>query len=286
MTIKSRKGQFAELYEHICNDEQAKASEIFHTLVVEMARDIHNEMLSSEEGIHEDELDGDMEHDMAHDLDAIHGGHEEGHLEADAEEGLADDMLDDGDSDMSVDGDEMGHDGDVESELHNHEEEDKGVHAEVEELKDEMVDVEAELAKLQAMFAEIQGEEPSEHVAEGVEMSKVSVKMGGEQGGGHFAGTEQNTKSPAANADRVKLGGETIDIGLGADHKGFERQEPTVKPKDLGKFVNTVKSAKGVMVDAGKKKSNYLVNDKGEVGSGKSGMPIDTSKDSTIGSKK
>ena len=40
------------------------------------------------------------------------------------------------------------------------------------------------------------------------------------------------------------------------------------------------------MVDAGKKKSNYLINDKGEVGSGKSGMPIDTSKDSIIGSKK
>ena len=38
MTIKSRKGQFAELYEHICNDEQAKASEIFHTLVVEWPR--------------------------------------------------------------------------------------------------------------------------------------------------------------------------------------------------------------------------------------------------------
>jgi len=119
-------------------------------------------------------------------------------------------------------------------------------------------------------------------------MSKVSVKMGGEQGGGHYAGTEQNTKSNLANADRVKLGGEPIEMGKGPDHKGFERQQPTVKATDMhkGKMVNTVKSSKEVLKKDGKEKSHYLVNDKGEVGSGKSGMPMDASKDSTIGSKK
>jgi len=275
MTIKSRKEKFAELYEHICNEEQDKANEIFHSLVVEMARDIHNEMLASEEGIHEDELDGDMEHDLAHDLEAVHGGHEEGHLEADAEEDMADDMLDD--DDMAADGNDEVHPGDTHPEP-------EGEHFEV--PADKMMDIESELEKLQAMFAEINGDEAGEEVHEGVEMSKVSVKMGGEQGGGHFAGTEVNTKSPAANADRVKLGGETIEMGKGPVHSDFKRQEPTVKAKELGKFKNTVKSAKDVMDKAGKEKSHYLDQGKGEVGSGKSGMPMDKSNDSTIGSKK
>jgi hypothetical protein len=272
MTINSRKTKFAELFEHICNADEAKANEMFHTLVVEMARDIHNEMLSVEEGIHDDELDGaDMESDLAHDLEAVHGGHEEGHLEADAEEGLADDMLGDEEDDMTVDGDEEIHPGDTQPEP-------EGEHFEV--PADQMMEIETELEKLQAMFAEINGEH-GEEVHEGVEMTKVATKMGGEQGGGHYAGTETNVKSPAANADRVKLGGEPIEMGKGAMHTGFERQEPTVKAKDLGKMVNTVKSSKGVLTKVAK-----TDHGKGEVGKGKSGMPIDTSKDSTIGSKK
>src|SRR5271157_4095178 len=125
MTIKSSKDKFAELYEHICNDNEAKANDLFHELVVEMARDIHNEMQSAEEGLHEEELEGDMEADLAHDLEDVHGGHEEGHLEADAEEGLADDLLgDESDNDMTVDGDEehLGGEEDLGAELHHHEE--------------------------------------------------------------------------------------------------------------------------------------------------------------------
>jgi len=291
MTNKSRKDKFAELYEHICNDDEAKANELFHDIVVEMARDIHSEMQCEEEGMHGDELEGDMESDLASDLDDVHGGHEAGHLEADAEEGLADDML--GDDDMTVDGDEdhiAGHEDEegLETELHNHEEEDLGTEEKVEELEDHMMDVDAELEKLQAMFSELDGGEAMEHgeeVHEGVEMTKVAVKMGGEQGGGHFAGTEQNTKSPSANADKVKLGGEPVEIGKGPDHTDFKRQEPTVKAKELGKFKNTVKSSKDVMDKAGKEKNHYLDQGKGEVGSGKSGMPMDKSNDSTIGSK-
>lgn len=282
MTNKSRKDKFAELYEHVCNDDEAKANELFHELVVEMARDIHNEMLTCEEGIHDDELEADMESDLANDLKDVHGDHEEGHLEADAEEDLANDMLDD--EDMVVDGDEEAED--VASELHHHEDEDKNVEAKVDELEDHMMDVDAEIEKLQAMFDEMSDEEHADEVAEAVEMSKVSVKMGGEQGGGHFAGTEVNTKSPSANADRVKLGGQPIEMGKGPDHKGFERQEPTVKAKDMGKFKNAVKSAKDVLDKAGHEKSGYLENPHAEVGAGKSGMPMDASKDSTIGSKK
>src|SRR5882672_6763543 len=260
MTINSRKDKFTELYEHICNDETAKAGDVFHDLVVEMARDIHNEMLMAEEGMHEAELEGDMESDLAHDLEGVHGEHEGGHLEADAEEGLADDML--GDEDMTVDGDEDNEEC-LEDELHSHEDKDEEVAAEVDELKDEMVDVQDDLSELKALFHELQGE--GEEVKEGVEMSKVSVKMGGEQGGGHFAGTEQNTKSPSADADKMKLGGEPTEIGKGPVHSDFNRQEPTVKPTDMykGKMVNVVKSDKEVMQKAGKEKNHYLDQGKG-----------------------
>jgi hypothetical protein len=287
MTDKSHKEKLAQLLEHICNDDEGKAGELLHEVIVEMARDIHSEMMSCEEGLHEDELEGDMEADLANDLQDVHHGHEAGHLEADAEEDLASDML--GDEDMEMDGDESHEEhhedeAGLEDELHSHEEHDKGTEEKVEELEDHMMDVDEELAKLQAMFDEMS--EHGEHVEEGVEMSKVSVKMGGEQGGGHFAGTEQNVKSPSANADKVKLGGEPIEMGKGPDHTNFNRQEPTVKPKDLPKTVNVVSSTKTALKPEGKHSGKYLTNPKGEVGSGKSGMPVEGNVDSTIGSKK
>lgn len=278
MTDKSHKEKLAEILEHVCNDDEAKAGQLLHEVIVEMARDIHNEMMSCEEGLHEDELEGDMEADLAHDLQDVHHGHEAGHLEADAEEDLASDML--GDEDMEMDGDEAHEehsDENLEDELHSHEEHDKDTEEKVEELQDHMMDVDEELAKLQAMFDEMSG---SEHVEEGVEMSKVSVKMGGEQGGGHFAGTEQNVKSPSADADKVALGGEPVEMGKGPVHSDFNRQEPTVKAKDLPKAKNVVKSTKDGLEKASK------VQAKGEVGSGKSGMPVEGNVDSTIGSKK
>jgi hypothetical protein len=254
-----------------------------------MARDIHTEMMSCEEGLHEDDLEGDMEADLAHDLEDVHHGHEAGHLEADAEEDLASDML--GDEDMAMDGDEApaeehSEEG-LEDELHSHEEHDKDTEEKVDELEDHMMDVDEELAKLQAMFDEMNGEH--EHVEEGVEMSKVTVKMGGEQGGAHFAGTEQQENSPfksVNSSNNIKLGGEPLEIGLGKDHTDFKRQEPTVKAKDLPKTVNVVSSTKAALKPEGKHSGKYLTNPKGEVGSGKSGMPVEGNVDSTIGSKK
>jgi hypothetical protein len=285
MTDKSHKEKLAEILEHVCNDDETKAAQLLHEIIVEMAQSIHNEMMSCEEGLHEDELEGDMEADLAHDLEDVHHGHEAGHLESDAEEDLASDML--GDEDMTVDGDEESHEEhgeeSVEDELHAHEEHDKDTEEKVEELEDHMMDVDEELAKLQAMFDEMSG---SEHVEEGVEMSKVSVKMGGEQGGGHFAGTEVNVKSPSADADKVKLGGEPVAIGKGPVHSDFKRQEPTVKAKDLPKTVNVVSSTKAALKPEGKHSGKYLTNPKGEVGSGKSGMPVEGNVDSPIGSKK
>jgi hypothetical protein len=293
MTDKSHTEKLAQLVEHVCNDDESKASELFHEIVVEMARDIHTEMMSCEDGLQEDELEGDMEADLAHDLEDVHHGHEAGHLEADAEEDLASDML--GDEDMEMDGDEEhsheehGEEG-LEDELHSHEEHDKGTEEKVDELEDHLMDVDEELAKLQAMFDEMNGEHDHTHVEEGVEMSKVTVKMGGEQGGGHFAGTEQQENSPFKSVnstnEKVKLGGEPLEIGLGKDHTDFKRQEPTVKPKDLPKTVNTVSSTKTALKPEGKMSGKYLVNAKGEIGSGKSGIPVEGNVDSTIGSKK
>jgi hypothetical protein len=276
---KSRKDKFAALYEHVCNCDTDKASELFHEIVVEMARDIHNEMMSCEEGVHDDELEGDMEHDLADDLEAVDGGHEEGNLEAHAEEDLTNDLL--GDEDMKVDGEEEP-EGEFEVEPEGEKEQETEVAADVEEIKDHMLDIDEELEKLQAMFDEMSGEEPKEETKESMEMSKVAVKMGGEQGGGHYAGTEVNVKSPTNDADGVKLGGEPVEIGKGPKHTGFERQEPTVKAKELGKFVNVVKSGNDVL----KKVAGRKGTEKAEVGSGKSGMPIEANPESPISGKR
>jgi hypothetical protein len=128
--------KFEQLIEYVINDDEAKARELFHDIVVEKSRAIYEEMMQEEEEIEEDM-------DAEDDAEAM----EEGMMGGDQ----ADDLIDDieveeegismeGDDDM----DDMGSDdmGDMEGEA---------------ELEDRVVDLEDKLDELMAEFESLMG---------------------------------------------------------------------------------------------------------------------------------
>jgi hypothetical protein len=80
--------KFEQLIEYVINDEQAKAQELFHDIVVEKSRQIYENLMQEEEEI-EEGADEDLEE-----------GEEE------IEEGLMDDVETDEESGMSMEGEE------------------------------------------------------------------------------------------------------------------------------------------------------------------------------------
>jgi hypothetical protein len=122
--------KFEQLIEYVINDEEAKARELFHELVVEKSRNIYEEMMSDEEMVSdEDEIDEGMGGDQADDLI--------GDIETE-EEGI------------SMEGDDM--DGAIELDGEEESEEDSE-----EGLEDRVVDLEDKLDELMAEFEGLMG---------------------------------------------------------------------------------------------------------------------------------
>ena len=271
----------SKVFEHFCNNEVEDARELFHKVIVEMSRDIHSELVAEEEATHDHALETDMESDLADDLDAIHGEHGSAdHLDHDAEENLSDELLNDTD-DLSSDGEEEHFDGSeyMGDDLESHEAHDAEEEVEVE---DRLEDLEDNFEELKKMFDELSGEAGEGDVKESVELEKVTVKKSGDIGAENAAGMNSGDKAKSPFSDsknKVEIGGEVVEIGKGPTHKGYDREEAP-KGKELGKFVNRVKSSKEVLKPVGKLPA------KGEVGSGKSGIPVDGNTTSLLGNKK
>lgn len=122
--------KFEQLIEYVINDEQEKARELFHDIVVEKSREIYEEIMSEEaeeeieEGL-EEELGGSASQDLIDDIEA-------------EEEGMsmeADDMEDEEMIDVDMDMDDT----------------------DDEDLEDRVVDLEDKLDELMAEFEELMG---------------------------------------------------------------------------------------------------------------------------------
>lgn len=146
--------KFEQLIEYVINDEQGKARELFHEIVVEKSRNIYEEMMQDEE--HSDSIDEEMGGDAADDMiDDV---------EVD-EEGFREDEMDDVESvgvDVEMDSDEdMGD--------------------EEEELEDRVVDLEDKLDELMGEFESLMSGEnaDSEEMDSdmGPEMDDEEVEM-------------------------------------------------------------------------------------------------------------
>jgi hypothetical protein len=133
--------KFEKLIEYVINDEDAKAKELFHQIVVEKSRSIYESMMEEDNdmGMEPTEIDTDMSEGM--------GGDKSDDLIDDVEaeeQGVA--MEDDEEVEVDMDGDDMGGDdmgGD-----------DMGGE---EELEDRVVDLEDKLDELMAEFESMMG---------------------------------------------------------------------------------------------------------------------------------
>jgi hypothetical protein len=152
--------KFEQLIEYVINDEQAKARELFHDIVVEKSRQIYEEMMQeeekdleeSEETVEEakDEDEEDKEK-VEENMDEALGGDQTDDLIDDVEaeeQGMA---MEADDEDMDMGGDE--------------------------ELEDRVVDLEDKLDELMAEFEALMGDEGSMGSEEEIDMD---VDMGGE----------------------------------------------------------------------------------------------------------
>ena len=120
------KNQFEQLIEYVINDEDAKAKELFHQIVVSKSRQIYENLMAEDNAMGEeppmtdgnppmeegdDMMGGSQSGDMIDDVETEESGMHEGEDDADAE--FDDEAEDDGEDlthDMEQDHDEMGGD--------------------------------------------------------------------------------------------------------------------------------------------------------------------------------
>jgi hypothetical protein len=216
--------KFEQLIEYVINDDEAKAKELFHDIVVEKSREIYENLMDESE----EELD-EAEHNDEEELDeASH----DGDMEEAVEEGMmggdaSDDLIDD------VEAEEQG--------MTMAEGEDE------EGLEDRVVDLEDKLDELMAEFEALMGDEGAEEVGdemggddlemddtdtadfgmdseeeseeeevemgmmEAVSLAKVAPAKMGDDGANTKSVVPQNSGAKGAMASPVKMTGDTAE---------------------------------------------------------------------------
>ena len=220
--------KFEQLMDLVINEDNERAQELFHEIVVEKSREIFESIMAEEM---EDDMDEGMGGQVGDLLDEINA--EESGIAEDEEEGEED--LDFGDEEVDFGDEEAGED------------------EEHEEIEDAVIRIEDKLDQLMAEFEEIMGggeeedfgdeeemdfgdeedfsdeeEEGAEEMMEAVQLQKVSVTHGD---------NGAQTKSPvAANSGKAGMDSHPVDFADG-DEKG--RSAPGTKDlPGAGKFKN------------------------------------------------
>ncbi len=256
MTDRSK---FEQMLEYLISEEEDKAKELFHQLVVEKSREIYEQILSEDFNEAKEEDDEEMDEAKAEDeddeeLDEASAEDDEemdenfGFAEADDEEkggdiggDATDDFMSDIDSEEGEE-DDMGGEGDIE---------------------DRVVDLEDALDDLKAEFEKLMGSEEGEEGMDGMD------DMGGDDMGGDDMGMDDeespmkdsfsvsdnfmreyiekvanpkggddgvNTKSPLAGKN--DMGGTTANIAKGGEAKGEGTKggllNPSTKEENFG----------------------------------------------------
>lgn len=267
----SRIEKYKEMLTHLTNEDYKKAEELFHTIVVESARDIYGEIVSEADD-EDDELGGDMGDDFISDIEA-------------GEEEIETDELHDGEVET---GDEFGDD-----------EEELDTEDRVEELEAQLEELRAEFENLMkgeldepyhdeedfdnidsdGEFEDDEDDEFGDELRgddefdfEGDELEEatkfsndVSVDMSKE---GQLAGTgaksdkpNLNTKSTYASAGRTEKepkGKGPVKFG-GGDEKG----EKTAKPSKQKSSTNVKEVPKSVKQSDQRGEGKYVGTGKG-----------------------
>jgi hypothetical protein len=232
--------QYEKLIEYIINEQDDRARELFHQIVVEKSREIY-ENLIDEEGVDEElgEVTG-----LVDEIEAD----QEGMVEADDEMDMDSDM----EMDAEMPGDDMGEPGDDMDDMGG--EEGEG------ELEDRVMDLEAALDELKAEFDALMSDEMNEPEHADMEMpkeegmdpamvreyvDKVAAPANAE---GHTVGTGASDK-PGTNAKSIvagknDMGGSSANIVKGGAEQAADGK-PVPQPN------NQYAKGKGNMPHAG-----------------------------------
>ena len=184
--------KFEKLIEYIINDEDQKARELFHSIVVEKSRDIYESIMDEESmeehigGAQVEELSDELSHDESH---AMEDGDEGEEFDVDGEDGL-------GDEEPADFGGEEGSD----EEFGRGEEEDK------------ILNIDAKLDELLAKFDEIMGDE-------GQGEEPAGDEFGGEEPA-DFGGEEVGAEEPEQFAEAAGSGKSGNPFAKGSAQSG------------------------------------------------------------------
>ena len=200
--------KFEQLIEYVINDEEAKAKELFHDIVVEKSREIYENLMSEEE-----ELD-EAESTDAEDEKAEKAGKKvTKDLEYDDAKDRKERMDEEEDEEMdeSMHGmDEMG--GDASDDLIDDvEAEEQGMEmaeADGEEgLEDRVVDLEDKLDELMAEFEALMGDDGDEMAGDEMDGEEIDVELDSDEGGDalEMDDTEEFQSEPMPMEEAVNL---------------------------------------------------------------------------------
>ena len=231
--------KFEQLIEYVINDEEQKARDLFHEIVVEKSRGIYEELMSEEEI--EEAKDEDLEE--AKDEDLEEGEDLEEAKDEDLEEGFegmdemggdqADSLIDDIETEeqgLSMEGDDEGM-------------EDEGGEG---DLEDRVVDLEDKLDELMAEFEALMGDDGQEgedemdmeaefETMEGTELEEAINLKAAPTPVKSEEGNINKKSTVAANSGAKGMDGKPV-MSTGADEKG--RSAPTAKNIMTGEVQN------------------------------------------------
>jgi hypothetical protein len=203
MTDRSK---FEQMLEHLINDNEAKARELFHDIVVAKSREIYENLLADD--FEEEETEESMEMEPEEGMDGMGDMPEEEAMGGDE----TDDMLGDVESD-----DDMGDMGDDEFGG----DDEMGMGGE-EELGDRLDDLEAELEALKDEFETLMGGEEGEEGEDDMGGDFGGDDMGGEEEEGeeegYYEGSDDDEEDDKTEEDFIR---EYVEKVGGKDYTTF-----------------------------------------------------------------
>lgn len=210
--------KYEQLIEFIINEQEDKARELFHQLVVEKSRDIYENLIDEED--FEEAVGGNQTNGLINDVQADESGMQEDELEMDGGDSDIDDLGTEPEMGSELGGDDMGGD-DMGGEMGG---EDTGVEGKIQDL-------EVALDSLKAEFDKLMGNDGEEELDGGDD-------MGGEEDAMAFGGEEEEADESMVReyvekvAQPSKTEGGTV--GTGGDAPTVNKQSIVAGKNDMG----------------------------------------------------
>ena len=210
--------KFEQLIEFVINDEEAKARELFHDIVVEKSREIYESLMEEEDAEATQEVDEGMENDgdAADDLITDVETEEEGMNEEDDMDAEFDDEAEEAGDDLTKDIEGGEGEGDIEDRVVDLEDKLDELMAEFEAMMggDDMGDGEEQEFDMDAGGDAIEMDDTSEimpemGMMENVSLSKVAPAKMGDDGANTKSIVPHNSGAKGMQGSPVKMTGDT-----------------------------------------------------------------------------